>query len=403
MSANNLPLRILFIHAYYRQRGGEEALVAAESALLRAHGHPVAELRFDNATWAGTDDLPARLRQGLETIWSTRARRRVRRAVDSFRPELVHVHNTFPSASPSIYSALPREAPVVQTLHNYRLVCPAGTLFRNGRPCTDCVGRAVPWPGVKHACRHGSMAQSAVVASMLSAHRLLRTWSRVDAFVAVNPRMRDLMISGGLPGDRIRTIPNFLEPDPGAGTAARSGFLYAGRLSEEKGLRVLIDAARMMPGLIRVAGDGPLASLVEEAAADGAIRYLGPRDRPTLIEDLRSVTAVVMPSLWFEPFGMVILESFAAGTPVIASRIGAIPDIVADGETGLLVDPNDPRALADAMHWALGNPERLLEMGVRARRVYEERYRGPAHLNALLDAYRFAAANRSLRVAPLGA
>jgi glycosyltransferase involved in cell wall biosynthesis len=394
MTSGDLPQRILFVHADYRQRGGEEAVVEAESALLRSNGHTIEELRFDNAAWANSGGPVARLRQGLETVWSSRARRRVRRTVEAFRPDLVHVHNTFPSASPAIYSALPRDVPVVQTLHNYRLVCPAGTLFRAGGPCTDCLGRAVPWPGIKHACYRGSMSGSAVVATMLATHRMLRTWSRVDAFVALNPRMRDLMISGGLPGDRIRTVPNFLEPDPGARSGARAGFLYAGRLTEEKGIRTLIEAARARPRLVRVAGDGPLAAVVAEAAAEGAIEYLGHRDRATLVEDIRSATALVVPSLWFEPYPMVFLEAFASGTPVIASRIGAIPDIVTDGETGLLVDPGDGEALARAMGWALDNPKRMLEMGKRARGVYEARFRGPAHLEALLDTYRFAAARR---------
>jgi glycosyltransferase involved in cell wall biosynthesis len=394
MTTEDSPRRILLVHADYRQRGGEEAMVEAESELLRSHGHVVEELRFDNAAWASSGGPTGRLRQGLETVWSSRARRRIRRTVDAFRPDLVHVHNTFPSASPSIYSALPKNVPVVQTLHNYRLVCPAGTLFRAGRPCLDCLGRAVPWPGVKHACYRGSASQSGVVATMLATHRLLRTWSRIDAFVALNPRMRELMITGGLPGDRIRTVPNFLEPDPGAGTGPRSGFLYLGRLTEEKGLRVLIEAARATPGLVRVAGDGPLASVAAEAAAEGAIEYLGHRQRATLIEDIQSAVAVVVPSVWYEPFGMVVLDAFAAGTPVIASRIGAIPDIATEGETGLLIDAGDAGALANAMQWALDNPKRMLEMGKHARGAYETRFRGPAHLEALLDVYRFAAANR---------
>ena len=395
MGRNGFPSRILFVHAYYRQRGGEETVVAAEIELLKSAGHEVEELQFDNAAWASNDDFRTRLRGGLETIWSTRARRRIRRSVDDFRPDLVHVHNTFPSASPAIYSALPREIPVVQTLHNYRLVCPAGTLFRSGAPCTDCVGRAVPWPGVMHACYRGSRPQSAVVATMISTHRLLRTWSRVDAFVAPSSCVRELMISGGLPGDKVRTVGHFLEPDPGVGSMARQGFLYAGRLSEEKGLRVLIDAARLKPGLIRVAGGGPLATLVESAATDGAIEYLGSRQRSALMNDLRSAAAVVLPSVCFETFGMVLIEAFATGTPVIASRIGAFPDIVTDGATGLLVEPNDAHALAKAMQWALDNPKSMLEMGRRARDVYEARYRGPAHLAALLETYRFAATRRA--------
>jgi glycosyltransferase involved in cell wall biosynthesis len=229
---------------------------------------------------------------------------------------------------------------------------------------------------------------------MLVTHRQLRTWSRIDAFIALNPQMRDLMVSGGLPSDRIHTIGNFLEPDPGVRMGSRAGFLYAGRLSEEKGLRVLLDAARAMPGRIRVAGSGPLAPAVEQAATSGVLEHLGARTAEALREDLQSAVALVMPSLWFEPFGLVIVEAFAAGTPVIASRIGAIPELVTDRKTGLLVNPGDPDSLAHAMKWALDNPDAMRQMGACARQAYEERYRGPTHLAALLDVYRLAGANR---------
>lgn len=389
--------RVLQVHTRYRQAGGEDGVVSAERTLLSQNGIQVDQLLFDNADLGESKGIASDVRLGLRSVWSREAAARVATAVRTSRPDVVHVHNTFAAASPSVLrAARVGKTPVVHTLHNYRLVCPAATAFREGAPCTDCVGLAIPWPGVLHACVRGSRAQSAVAATTLTVHRAAGTFHRrVDGYLALTAVQRELMIRGGLPGRRIRVVPNFLEPDPGPGPTTRTGLLFVGRLSQEKGVSTLLAAARDESASLRIIGDGPMRAEIERAAAAGAVAYAGGADHEGVLGAIRTAVALVMPSVWFEGFPLVVLEAFASGTPLVASRIGSLAEIVEDGVTGLLVDPDDPAALSERMRWALAHPDEMRAMGARARQVYEDRYRGPAHLAMLLDAYRAAGERRS--------
>jgi glycosyltransferase involved in cell wall biosynthesis len=306
------------------------------------------------------------------------------------------VHNTFPAASPSVYSAAAAaRIPVVQTVHNYRFVCPAATAFRDGHACTDCVRMLVPLPAVVHACVRGSRSQSAVATATAAVHRALGTYrDRIALYLALTSFQRALLVAGGFPADRIRVVPNFLEPDPGLGTGARDGVLYVGRLSVEKGIQPLLAAAALAPGLVRVVGDGPLAQAAQAAATAGHIHYAGLLPQPEVHEEMTRAVAVILPSIWFEGFPLVVGEAFAAGTPVIASRIGSLAEMIDDGVTGLLVEPNNPRALADRLRWAHRHPDDMRRMGDAARQRYLDRYRGPSHLVELLNAYAAASQDR---------
>jgi glycosyltransferase involved in cell wall biosynthesis len=382
--------RVLQVHTRYRQAGGEDEVVASEKRLLEEAGLSVAQVLFDNPKPGGSRFSPAPLSQGIAAVWSRAAARRVRDAIKANRSQIVHVHNTFIAASPSVYGAAAScGVPVVQTLHNYRLVCPAATVFRDGRPCTDCVGRAIPWPAVVHACYRGSRPQSAVVAATLAVHRARGTYKRrIAAYLALTRFQRDLLVRGGLPADRVEVLPNFLEPDPGVTRDRREGFLFAGRLAEEKGVAALLGAAALAPGLVRIAGEGPLSSLVRSAAEAGDVEALGQLDKRAVFDQLRRATAMVLPSVWYEGFPVSVLEAFATGTPVIASRTGSLAEVVEDGVTGILANPGDARDLADRLRWAADHLYEMRKMGSNARMVYETTYRGPAHLAALLDTYR---------------
>jgi glycosyltransferase involved in cell wall biosynthesis len=397
--------RVLQVHTRYRQAGGEDEVVASEKRLLEEAGLSVAQVLFDNPKPGGGRFSPAPLTQGIAAVWSRGAARRVRDAIKANRPQIVHVHNTFIAASPSVYGAAAScGVPVVQTLHNYRLVCPAATVYRDGHPCTDCVGRAIAWPAVVHACYRGSRPQSAVVAATLAVHRARGTYTRrIAAYLALTRFQRDLLVRGGLPADRVEVLPNFLEPDPGVTRDRREGFLFAGRLSEEKGVATLLGAAALAPGLVRVAGQGPLSSLVVAAAAAGDVEALGQLDKRAVFDQLRRATAMVLPSVWYEGFPVSVLEAFATGTPVIASRTGSLAEVIEDGVTGLLANPGDAQDLADRLRWAGDHPNEMRKMGSSARLMYETTYRGPAHLAALLDTYRrltAAAARGRLPSAP---
>ena len=389
MSGREPVRRIVQLHTRYREPGGEDQVVAAEKRLLEEAGVEVEQIIFDNAELHESRSPIGDLRLAAGAVWSRASERRVRTALRAHRAQVMHVHNTFVAASPSVYAAAMGEGvPVVQTLHNYRLICPAATAYRDGHPCTDCVGRAIPWPAVVHACYRGSRAQSLSIAATIAIHRGLGTFAhRIDAYLALSEFQRGLLVRGGVPAERIRVLPNFLEPDPGVGDEARSGLLYVGRLSEEKGLRTLLRAVAIEPGEIRVAGDGPLAPLVRESAAAGRIQYLGTLDRPAVLNELRHAIALVVPSEWFEGLPMVLLEAFATGTPVIASEIGSLGELVEDGVSGLLVAPGDPEALAGRMRFARDHRGEMGQFGANARLVYETRYRGAAHLAALLATY----------------
>jgi glycosyltransferase involved in cell wall biosynthesis len=386
--------RVLQLHTRYRQAGGEDEVVEAERRLLEAAGVQVSQVIFENADLRESRSWAGDLRLAASAIWSRAAEARVKAAIVANRPQVMHVHNTFPAASPSVYAAAAAYGvPVIQTLHNYRFVCPAATAFRDGHACTDCVGRVVPWPAVIHACVRHSRPQSAVAAATLTVHRAGGTFSRgISGYVSLTSFQRDLMIRGGLPADRIRVIPNFLEPDPGMGSDLRAGVLFVGRLAPEKGVSALLEASKVAPGVVRVVGGGPLAPLVEQADAEGHVVYLGRRTRASVVDELRGSIALVLPSVWFEGFPIVLLEAFATGTPVIASRIGSLAELIEDKVTGLLAEPNDADDLAGRIRWATSHPDEMRRMGLNARQRYEGRFRGQMHLAALFEAYALVAA-----------
>jgi glycosyltransferase involved in cell wall biosynthesis len=332
-------------------------------------------------------------------IWSRSAEDRVKAAIAAHRPQVMHAHNTFPAASPSVYAAAAAHGvPVLQTLHNYRFVCPAATVFRDGHACTDCVGRPVPWPAVVHACVRGSRSQSAVAAATLTVHRARGTFARdITGYVALTAFQRQLLIRGGLSATRIRVVSNYLEPDPGVGNDSRSGVLFVGRLSREKGIPVLLAAAAEVAGGIRIVGAGPFAPDVEQAYAAGRVTYLGSLTQPSVMEEVRAAIALVLPSVWYEGFPLALVEAFASGTPVIGSSIGSLAELIEDGTTGLLAEPNDAADLADKIQWAINHPDEMRLMGSNARRTYVTQFSGEKHLAALQQAYAWVRAGERSR------
>jgi glycosyltransferase involved in cell wall biosynthesis len=393
---------VLVIHERYRQAGGEDAVVEAETRLLRDHGHRVERLILEN------DRIPerawplSRARLAVGTVWSFAAAELVRRRIAADRPDIVHVHNFLPLLSPSIHAAAHGAGPaVVQTLHNYRLVCPAGILFRDGRPCEDCVGRRVALPAIVHACYRSSHLQSGVVATMLATHAARGTWTRdVDAFIAVSETVRDRVIAGGLPADRVVVKGNFVAIDaalvgapdePGAGEPNDLTLLYVGRLTIEKGVDLLLETWLSEPDLppLVIVGDGPLAPQVAAASErTGRIRFEGRLDRADVLDRMRRAAALVFPSRWYEGQPVTILEALASGLPVIGARIGAMPELVADGETGRLFAPGDAVDFAQVVRRATDDRARLREMGVAARAAYERSHTPEANYTRLMAVYR---------------
>lgn len=394
---------MLLVHERYRQRAGEDAVFDAELELLRGMGHPVDALVVDNDAIPDDPGLGQKIRLGVETIWSRRGAGLVSRRLAARPVDVVHVHNTFPLLSPSIYGAVRSSgAAVVQTIHNYRPICPAATLFRDGRPCEDCVGRAVAWPSVVHGCYRDSRVQTLPIAAMLATQRVTRSWQNVDAFIALTEFAASKLAEGGLPADRIHVKANFIAPDPGPRTGAGEGFLFVGRLAPEKGIGTIIDAAPLLdPAIVvRVVGDGPEEDRLRAAAtAHPALRPAGRLDRSAVLAELAACRALVFPSLWYEGLPMTLLEAFAVGVPVIAARIGAAAALVEDGVTGLTFEPGDHAALAARLAWAQAHPAEMAAYGQAARKRFEARYTADASHRRLLEIYATAQDRAAARAA----
>jgi glycosyltransferase involved in cell wall biosynthesis len=383
-------VKIAIVHNRYQQRGGEDQVVDAEAALLRAHGHEVIEWLEDNR---GIAQVPT-WQVAVDTFWSRSAARRVERLCREHRPDVVHCHNTFPRLSPSVqWAAHHAGVPVVQTLHNFRLLCVNAVLLRDGRPCVACVGH-LPWRGVLHRCYRHSAWQSAATAGMLTLHRALGTAERaVDCHIALTEHARRLLVEGGLPADRIVVKPNFA-PDPGpADDRPRQGLLYVGRLSPEKGLDVLLQAAALAGQRVTVVGDGPLA---EACRSSAWIDFRGPGTADQVRDAMRGARALLLPSTCHESMPRVLVEAFACGLPVVASRLGALAELVDHDGNGLLFEAGDPQALADAMGVAVRG-DRLAQWSGHARAAYDSRYTEAAALDALLRVYRRVIAERATR------
>lgn len=385
-----MSLRVLIVHNSYQIRGGEDAVVEREAAALERAGCTVETLLFSNDDIGGPMD---RLRAAFEAPHAPRGIARVVAAVRRFRPDVVHAHNTFPLVSPGMHAAARAEGAVtVQTLHNFRLACAGAMLMREGVPCETCLTGS-PYSAVRYGCYRGSKLGTLAVARMIDRHRRAGTWTReVDAFIALTPFARGRFVAAGLPADRIVVKPNGLA-DPGASSnTPRFGILFAGRLSTEKGLQTLRAAAPQVGGPIDVVGDGPLR---DSLVGVPNLRLAGTVPGAEVQARMARAAALVVPSLWYEGLPMVVAEAYAAGTPVIASRIGALADLVEDGVTGLLVTPGDPDDLARAMSRILADPDAARCMGDAARAVYLRDWTEEATTSALVSIYRRALAARS--------
>jgi glycosyltransferase involved in cell wall biosynthesis len=365
-------VRIMQLHNRYRQRGGEDVVVETEARLLRAAGHEVETYEVVNP-----EETAAVVRRLAVAPWNPRAAGRVRQVVTTSRPDVVHVHNTWFSLSPSVLAAARRAGVgVVLTLHNYRTFCPAGTLWSGGQVCTDCVGSHA-WHAVRHRCYRGSAVMSGIGAATIELQRRRGGWERdVDRFLALTEFGRRIHVESGLPEDRVVLKSNSTD-DPGPRSrppSASRQVVYVGRLAPEKGVATLVDAWRHAPrGLeLVIVGDGPERQALQARAPEGVTFATG-KDDAWVDELLRGARALVFPSIWYEGQGLVGLEGAAAGLPVLHSRLGAVGGLFAPGSEPLTFTAGDTADLARALA-QLEDDAFVDRWGARCRALYEERY-----------------------------
>jgi glycosyltransferase involved in cell wall biosynthesis len=391
-------MRLLIVHNWYKRYGGEDRVFESESNLLEANGQHVTKYVLDNESVDGM----GRAALARVTIWNQRTYRELRALIRENRPDVAHFHNTFPLGSPALYYAARAEGvAVVQTLHNYRLLCPNALMFRDGHVCRDCVGKAIPWPGVVHACYRGSRQASGATAAMLATHRALGTWKKaVDVYITLSEFARKEFIHGGLPAEKIVVKPNFVQLDPGVGKGDGGYVLFVGRLSHEKGISTLLEASkRLGPEYpLKIVGTGPEAPEVKEFVGRYPwVEYLGTQNKAQVFAMMKDAQAMVFPSLWYEGCPLVIAESYATGLPVIASDLGVMSSVVQHGSTGLHFRPGDPGDLAAKIRWALTHPSELERMRRAARIKYEGNYAAQKNFEALMEVYRMAVGHVRVR------
>jgi glycosyltransferase involved in cell wall biosynthesis len=375
-------MKILVAHNRYLYRGGEDTVVDAEVNLLRQRGHQVWVYSRDNTEIQYLTSIKA----AKTTFWSRQTVQELQKINQQFSPDLIHAHNTFPLISPSLYGVAQKlRIPVVQTLHNFRLVCPQAMLLREGKHCEDCVGK-LPWRAVVHRCYRQSLPQTALTSTMLVLQRMRGVWhQQISRFIVLNQLCREIFARGGLPLDKLRIKPNFVESPEEPQWQHRRGGLFIGRLSTEKGIEVLINALDKLPDqMIDVFGKGPLQALVE---ASPSLRYGGFQSTAVLRQKLNEAAYLVMPSTGVESFGLVAIEAFACGTPVIATRHGGLRELIHHGQNGLLVPPNDANALASAIAYAESHPDHMRDMGMAARKHYLASYTPERNYQQLIQIY----------------
>lgn len=384
-------MKILQVHNEYINSGGEEVVVANEKDLLIEHGHMVQQWILKNSSLKNLNPKK-KVELALQSIWSHQSYVVTKEKLLDFSPDIVHVHNTIPQITPSVFSACQElKVPVVQTLHNYKLICPGSNFYRSEGICEDCLGKPFPHPALIHGCYRNQrdyLSTTFHVAG-LAFNRLKGAYNQeIDQYIALSNFAREKFIEGELPAHKISVKPNFINSNIEVGSHTGNYALYAGRLIPQKGLHTLLKAWTLLkkPIPLKIAGRGPLENLIAQDLPSD-VEYLGSLSREHLLEVMRNATVLIFPTEWYEVFGLVLIEAFATGMPVIASRIGGVPEIVEEGESGWLFTPGDPHDLAQTVHSAWLDQNEIKRRGHLARTKFENHYSQQKNYEALMDIY----------------
>lgn len=387
-------MRVLLVHNFYQIPGGEDSVVREELSILKRNG---IDVEFFSVT---NDDIKGgwrALTAGLQVVYNFRARRALFKKLADFLPDVVHIHNFFPLLSPSILDAC-RDAgvPSIITLHNFRILCPSALLYPDEALRERSLTHSCWWT-VPRGVYRNSVAGTLAVSAMVEFHKRARTWSRkVDRFIALTECAKQKFTLGGLPAERIVVKPNSAARPPAFADIRREGGLFVGRLDDQKGIRVLLEAWKEIDYPLRIIGDGPLSELVERNASD-RVSCLGRQPREVVQREMQAAKFLVLPSTGPEMFPGTVIEAFASHLPAICSDLPSIAEIVEPGVTGLTFPPGDASALRARVRWALANPSALDELGRRAHAIYEERYTPEVNFDRLIGIYRSLCRDRRLR------
>lgn len=374
-------MRVLVVHNSYLQRGGEDSVVEDEFELLTARKVSVELYKKSNEEIKEKNKINV----ALDTFWNQSICRDIIGRISKYRPDVIHIHNTFPIISPAVFWATYNSSvPTVCTIHNFRLHCPQAMYLRNGRICEKCLGR-IPWSALMHRCYRNSFHQTAVLTGAVAFHRVLGTFDKkISKYIALTEFCKQKLSEGGLPSDKIVVKPNFVIESHADDIKERKGGLFVGRLSPEKGIDVLIKSHKIKEGDLKVVGDGPLRASVEICFKDN---YLGYKDVSEVILIMKRSLYLVFPSVWYECFPKTIVEAFSVGLPVICSDIGSLRNIIKDGVTGILFRPGDSADLAEKIRWAEEHPKEIAEMGRNARNEYLMKYSPESNFKMLMNIY----------------
>ncbi|MCB5183702.1 glycosyltransferase family 4 protein [Methylobacillus gramineus] len=384
-------MKILVVHNAYQLAGGEDSVVRNEVALLQQHSHDVQLHLVSNDSVRG---LLGKISAAAGVVFSPVSYFRIRKILREQQPDIVHVHNFFPLISPAVfYACKASHIPVVMTLHNYRLVCPTALLMHDGKVTERSLTHG-PWWTIPKRVYRNSYIGTLMLALMIATHKTLGTWNRtVGRFILLSQFSVSKFVQAGINPQLLTIKPNFVDVEQ-TPEQERAGFLFVGRLSQEKGIDVLLSALRRLhptsdqPAIkVSVAGDGPLAGQVQQSVP--LVEPLGSLKTHEVRQWMSSSNALILPSVWYEGFPMVIVEAYACGLPIIASRIGALAELIEDGVTGLLFNPGDDADLAAKIQWANQHPEKIKEMGRLARQRYEEKYTSEKNYQELIAIYEF--------------
>lgn len=381
-------MKILQVHNYYQQRGGEDAVVEAEKALFEQHGHQVISFTKQNNT---IQSRWQKIHSCLQTHHNKHSATEFDKVLTTEKPDIVHCHNTFPLISPAIYGICQKHSiPVIQTLHNFRIQCANGLLFRNGQICENCLTKNSTRDAIRYHCYRNSLIGSVTLAHYISYHKKHQTWRhQVNRFIALTDFAKSKFLKAGIDADQIDIKPNFIDTPkhpPVQQSQRNIDVLYIGRLSPEKGIDTLVQASHHCQSAITVIGEGP----VQITSHNKNIIALGKMPLVDLLKQLAMAKMLIVPSIWHENFPRVIVEALSCGTPVITSNLGSLAEIVQHNHNGMLFEPGDSQALAKTINGLLQDPKKLQNLSNQAYQSYLDHYTPDQNYQQLMAIYQRA-------------